>query len=517
MYVVTAKQMQELDRKTINDIGIPGIVLMENAGMGTFKQIIGYFPDVHRKRIVILCGRGNNGGDGFVIARYFYNAGCDVKAFLLSSIDKVSGDAKTSMDVYQHMGGSVKEITDEKQWGRVRADIMHAGLLVDALLGTGLSSEVRGLYRRVIEDIRAASRIPVVSVDIPSGIDATTGKILGTAVKASLTCTFGLPKRGLLLFPGVSNVGNLEVIDIGIPKLLIEKEGIKEYLLDESFFKGIIPRRKPESHKGTYGHVFILAGSPGKTGAAAMAAQSAMRAGAGLVTLGVPQSLNHILESKVTEVMTEPIPDSGEGFLGVDSWDRLQAILKGKTVVAIGPGISDRDETAQLVFKVLKSAEVPVIVDADGLNAIAKNTAILKKIKAPVVLTPHPGEMARLMGISTQDVQNDRVENARKFSIQYKAVVVLKGARTIIAEPGGKIYINPTGNPGMASGGMGDILTGIISGLVAQGLSPLASSQLSVYVHGLIGDLFARERAEIGILATDLIDRIPETLKSFMQ
>jgi NAD(P)H-hydrate epimerase len=517
MKVVTARQMQELDRKTINDIGIPGIVLMENAGRGTWEQIKLYFPDVHKTRIAVLCGRGNNGGDGFVIARCFYNAGCDVKAFLLSTVDRVGGDARINLDAFQQMGGSVEEIKDEAQWKLAGSCLKHAGLVVDALLGTGLPSVVKGLYKCVIEDINALSRVPVVSVDIPSGLEATSGKVLGTAVKARLTCTYGLPKRGLFLFPGVACAGAVEVIDIGIPEQLIEKQGLKESLLEESSFAGSIAQRRPESHKGTFGHAFILAGSPGKTGAAAMAAQAAMRTGAGLVTLGVPQSLNAVLENKVTEVMTEPLPDSGEGFLGKDSWPRIRELLFGMAVVAIGPGLSERDETCGLVYRVLESAEVPLIVDADGLNAVAKNPDILRKAKAPVVLTPHPGEMARLMATTTKKIQADRIDHAREFSGRYGVIVVLKGARTIIAEPGGRIYINPTGNPGMASGGMGDVLTGIIAGLAAQGLSLDVASQLAVFVHGLIGDEIAYERGEIGIMATDLIERIPGALKSFIE
>ncbi len=472
MQIATALQMQELDRKTINDLGIPGIVLMENAGRGTCEQIKRHFPDV-KKKIVVLCGSGNNGGDGFVIARYFYNKGFKTSVYLFSAADKVRGDAKINLQAFQQMGGQVLETTDDEQWKRAGNDIKHAGLIVDAMLGTGLSSEVRGLYKLVIEDINALPLIPVVAVDIPSGIDATTGKILGTAVKADLTCTFGLPKRGLVLFPGLFHTGNLEVIDIGIPGQLIESQGLQEYLLDESHFKGVIPLRNPESHKGTFGHLFIIAGSPGKTGAAAMAARAAMRTGAGLVTLGTPETLNSVLEAKLTEVMTEPLPDNGKGFLGISAWDRICKLLDGKAAVAAGPGMSDRTGTAGLVYRLLEESPVPVIVDADGLNAIAKNPDILKKTKSPAILTPHPGEMSRLMGTTTENIQANRVESARKFSKEYGVTVVLKGARTVIAEPAGNIFINPTGNPGMASGGMGDVLTGMVSGLVAQGLSTL--------------------------------------------
>ena len=516
MEIVTARQMQNLDKKTIMEVGIPGAVLMENAGRGTFEQIRRYFPDINR-RIIVLCGRGNNGGDGFVIARYFHNTGCDVKAFLFSTEDKVAGDACTNLMAFKKIGGRICEIIDESQWECVKSDVAHAALFVDAMLGTGLSSEVRGLYMRVIEDINNMSGVPTVSVDIPSGIDATTGKILGIAVKAQLTCTFGLPKRGLMLHPGLSRTGQLEIIDIGIPKKLVREEGIKEHVLDKNYFEGVIPCRDPESHKGSYGHAFIIAGSSGKTGAAVMAARAAMRSGAGLVTLGVSQSLNPTVESMVTVEMTEPLPDSGKGFLGPDAWGKAHGLLSGKAVLAIGPGLSDRDETAQLVYRSIEESPIPVVADADALNAIAGNVDVLKRARAQIVLTPHPGEMARLTGKSTQDVQSSRVEIAREFSLEHNVIVVLKGAGTVIAEPGGQIFINTTGNPGMASGGMGDVLTGIISGLIAQGITPLLAAQFSVFLHGLIGDLIAEERAEIGILATDIIERIPDVMSGFIK
>jgi len=517
VYVVTAREMQELDRRTINDIGIPGIVLMENAGRGTCEHVRSYFPEIPGKRIIVLCGRGNNGGDGFVIARCFHNAGFNVKAFLFADRARVSGDALTNLDAFTAMGGSVEEIGDEQQWKDAGSHVLNAGLVIDALLGTGLSSEVMGLYRRVIEDINHASCIPVVAVDIPSGIDATTGAVLGTAVRADLTCTFGLPKMGLILFPGAEYAGSLEVVDIGIPRSLVSSAAITAHLMDQSGPGCFLPARAADSHKGTYGHALILAGSPGKTGAAAMASQSAMRAGAGLVTLGVPRTLNGILEAKLTEVMTEPLPDFGEGFLGPESWHGVQAVMGGKQAIALGPGIGDRGGTNELVYNILQEAAVPVIVDADALNALAKNRDVLKKAKAPLILTPHPGEMARLAGTTTSAIQCDRVEQARKFSREFGAIVVLKGARTVIAEPSGHVYLNPTGNPGMASGGMGDVLTGIITGLAAQGISPSAAAQLGVFIHGRIGDALAGKRAPIGLLATDLIDMIPEALLPFVE
>jgi NAD(P)H-hydrate epimerase len=512
--IVTARQMQELDKKTIQDIGIPGAVLMENAGRGTFEQMLRHFPDIRARKVVVIAGKGYNGGDGFVIARYLLNQNSAVKVFLLSAADKVNGDAALNLHAFRRMGGAIREIVDEKTWREALPEINSAGLIVDAIFGTGLVSEITGLAYLVIEDINK-SDIPVVAVDVPSGLDATSGNVLGIAVRAHLTCTFGLAKRGLVIYPGLSFAGKLEIIDIGIPQSLVLNAGFQEHLLGEEDFYGKMPARAPESHKGTYGHAFIVAGSPGKTGAAAMAAQAAMRVGTGLVTIGVPEKLNPVLEMKVTEAMTEPLPDGGGGYLGMISWQRIQEVLPGKTVIAIGPGISDRQDTAQLVHTIIESVALPLVIDADGLNVLAHNPDILKKAKATVVLTPHPGEMARLMGITTQAVQADRIGTARKFSTAYGVIVVLKGARTVIAEPGGHVYINPTGNPGMASGGMGDVLTGMIAGFMAQGCDPLFCAQFAAFVHGRIGDMLASQQGNRGIIATDIINEIPAVLQQF--
>jgi NAD(P)H-hydrate epimerase len=512
--IVTARQMQELDKKTIQDIGIPGAVLMENAGRGTFEQMLRHFPEMQGKRIAVVAGKGNNGGDGFVIARYLLNHHWAVKVFLLSKIESVAGDAALNLQAFRRMGGEVREIADEKTWQAALPELKHAGLIVDAIFGTGLAADITSLPYQVIEDINK-SGIPVVAVDLPSGLDATSGNVLGIAIGARLTCTFGLAKRGLVIYPGLSFAGKLEIIDIGIPRSLVRAARLQEHLLEEGDFLKKIPVRAPESHKGTYGHALIVAGSPGKTGAAAMAAQAAMRVGAGLVTIGVPERLNAIFEIKVTEAMTEPLPDADGGFLCMDSWQRIQEVLPGKTVVAIGPGISDREDTAQLVHTIIESVSLPLVIDADGLNALARNPDILKKAKAAVVLTPHPGEMARLMGIPTQAVQADRIGTARKFSTACGVIVVLKGARTVIAEPGGHVYINPTGNPGMASGGMGDVLTGMIAGFMAQGWKPLFCAQFAAFVHGHVGDMLASRQGDRGTIATDIINEIPVVLKQF--
>jgi hydroxyethylthiazole kinase-like uncharacterized protein yjeF len=517
VYIVTADQMKALDSRTVREVGIPGAVLMENAGRGTVEAMLYCFPDQKNGPIHVLCGRGNNGGDGFVIARYFLNLGAEVMVYLLTSADRVQGDAGINLEAYRKMGGTILEIEDETAFNGIKDELGRASIIVDALLGTGLSSEVKGLYRAVIDQLNSFKNIPIVSVDVPSGLDATTGKILGSAVKAALTCTYGLPKIGHFTYPGRENTGELEVIDIGIPESLIKASGIKRFLLEEDDFMGIIPARKPDSHKGIYGHVLVLAGSPGKTGAASLAGHAAMRAGAGLVTLGVPNSLRSVVEEKTKEVMTESLPDGNEGYLGMDAWPKLAEMLESKNAVAVGPGLSDRAETGELVLKLIEEADVPLVIDADGLNLVAKNKEVLKKAKLTPVLTPHPGEMSRLTNLSVKEIQADRINIASSFAKEYKVILVLKGASTVIAEPTGKIFINTTGNPGMAGGGMGDVLTGFIASLIGQGIASLDAARMAVFTHGAIGDFVAENRAETGILASDITEKIPEFLNPYIK
>jgi len=480
MQIVTTQQMQRLDQRAIHEIGIPGIVLMENAGRGTAAQIVRHFPEASRRRVVVLCGKGNNGGDGFVIARCLMSAGSAVHCCLFGRAEQVSGDAATMLRAYQRAGGSMQEIISADQWHQAGAGLRHAGLIVDALLGTGLSAPVSGLCRQAIEDVNGLAHIPVVAVDVPSGVDATSGKILGAAIRARLTCTYGLLKQGLMLFPGADHTGSLEVIDIGIPQCLVDQEQITTRLLTEQDLAGALAPRQTDSHKGTYGHVLLVAGSPGKTGAAAMAAQAALRAGAGLVTLAIAQQLSFIAEAKLTEVMTAPLPEGPSGQLGMECWPRLQELMAGKSVLALGPGLSTADQTVRLVQTMIAGAGLPLIIDADGLNALAQDLTVLKDVRAPMVLTPHPGEMARLAGTAVQSIQEDRPGQASSFAMRHGVTVILKGSRTVIAEPDGAICISPTGNPGMATAGMGDVLTGIVAGLMSQGLTASVAARLGV-------------------------------------
>jgi hydroxyethylthiazole kinase-like uncharacterized protein yjeF len=520
MKLVTAEQMQDLDRKTIKTYGIPGIVLMENAGRGAAEQVLRYFSQIRaggdpllKGHVAILAGPGNNGGDGFVIARHLKNWGVQTTIYLLASTKDVKGDALINLQAWLTMEGGLVEVTSTTHFLSIKQELSQTNLIVDAILGTGLHSAVTGLIKEVIAFINEQQR-PVMAVDIPSGIDATSGKVLGDAVRATLTATFGLAKIGQVVEPGASYVGKLEVIDISIPRNLIGQAGIATYLLDpwELDQHHLLPR-PAQTHKGDYGHLFALAGSSGKTGAAAMLCHAALRAGAGLVTLGIPASLNPILEAKLTETMTEPLPDDAAmGCLTGEALERIKQLLAGKTAFTLGPGLSTQSAVQKLVVELIPEVKIPLIIDADGVTALASVPDVLKKCKSTVILTPHPGEMARLTGLTTQKVQEDRIGVAKHFASAYGCIVVLKGSKTVIATPEGEVFINPTGNPGMASGGTGDVLTGMIGGLVAQGLLPLEAVKWAVFLHGLAGDRAAQAVGEVPLIASDIVDHIPDAL-----
>ena len=514
MKVVSAFQIQNLDRRTIQEFGIPGIVLMENAGRTTVDVIDKYFPAKNVKKVIIIAGTGSNGGDGFVVGRHLSNRGVEVEMLLLGHKEKVTGDAKVNLELYQKLR-PVQELHCQEDLIKFQTHIDHADLIFDAILGTGVNTDVRGLYRDIIDYINSLPN-PVVSIDIPSGIDATTGKVLGTAIYADLTVTFGLPKIGLLIYPGIDRVGILEVADISIPPYLVREENIRVELMEAHELFPLLRQRDRNSHKGSYGHVLMIAGSVGKTGAAAMSSNAALRVGAGLVTLGIPAGLNPIMEVKLTEVMTEPLAETDAQTLSTKSLPRIQELIEGKKVLALGPGISTHPETIAVVHHIICNSKTPLIVDADGINALGEKPSVLHEAQCPIVLTPHPGEMAWLIGTSIKEVQDDRIGVARKFAKEYGVVLVLKGARTIIAEPNESIYINSTGNPGMASGGTGDVLTGMIAGLVAQGYTISEASRLGVFLHGYIADKITEQKGEVGLIATDIINRIPLTLKEVM-
>ena len=514
MKVATAEEMQELDRKAIETYRIPGIVLMENAGRGAAEVISETFPDLHKKKIAIIAGKGNNGGDGFVIARYLLNNGIPVRVYLLTDPKGLRGDAETNFNVFHRMKGEVISVPSSKEYIKVKRDLERFDILVDGIFGTGLDAEVRGYYREVIDHLNMLQK-PIVAIDIPSGLDADTGKPLGAAIRASLTITFGLPKIGHLIPPGLDYVGEVKVIDIGIPKRLVEEEKIPTYLLEKGEIqKWLSIPRNPDTHKGDYGHLLVIAGSVGKTGAAAMACQAALRMGAGLVTLAIPKSLNPIMETKLTEVMTEPLPETPKQTLSLRAFSTIVRLCENKRAVIIGPGLGTYKETQSLVLKLIRTLNLPIILDADGITALTTQPKSLPVANRLLVLTPHPGEMARLVRSQVKEVLEDRVGLSRNFSQSQHVHLVLKGHPSLISTPKGEIFINPTGNPGMASAGAGDVLTGMIGGLVCQGFDILPSLQIAVYLHGSAGDEGAKEMGEKSLIASDIIEKIPALLKA---
>jgi hydroxyethylthiazole kinase-like uncharacterized protein yjeF len=513
MKVATAEIMRKLDRKASEEFGISGLVLMENAARGTVSAMFRHFPDLLTKRVGILAGRGNNGGDAFVVARYLLNRGLVCQVYLLTAKEEVKGDAAANLEILKRMGADIIEILNPEAWEAQRAKIAEKEILVDGILGTGLKGPVKGFFRKIIDFVNSLG-LPVVSIDIPSGLDADSGQVLGTCIQACMTVTFGLAKRGLLVQPGAQYCGRLVIVDISLPKPSIEAETIKDFLIEGSEFLPFLLPRNPDAHKGEFGHLLVLSGSPGKTGAAAMVCQAAIRVGTGLVTLGLPKSLNPIMEAKLTEAMTEPLPETKDHTLGLPALQRITELYSRKNALAIGPGLSLHPETARLIQRMVRSADLPAVIDADGLSAFVGKIDLIKKNRKGLILTPHPGEMARLLGVSVPEVQQNRIEVARKFAQENRLILVLKGARSIVAGPEGDIFINPTGNPGMASGGMGDVLTGMVGGFLAQGFPPLEAAKLGVYLHGLVGDFVACQKGERGMAATDLIEETPKILRA---
>jgi len=515
MYLLTADEMRRMDRKTVDTVGIPGRILMENAGRGATAFFLATIYQNATGPVAVAAGRGNNGGDGFVIARYLHQKGIPVTVFLLSERMRIKGDAATNLNLLDGMKVPVVEIADETVLESKKQQMRRHRFWIDAIFGTGLSSDVRGFFKTAIDFINRQNR-PVFSVDIASGLNADTGQVCGVCIGASATATFGFAKIGHFAYPGRAHTGRLKIVEIGIPPQIATDVGSRQHLITAQHLKRDIPVRSLTAHKGDGGHVLILAGSPGKTGAAAMAATAAMRAGCGLVTLGIPNSLNSVVEPMVTEAMTVGLPETPEGCLNESAYESTMSLLADKRCLAIGPGLGTSRETGRLVARLIADSPVPMVIDADGLNLIAADPEILLKRQTPIVLTPHPGEMARLSGVPASDIQKDRIAHARYFAQHYRVCVVLKGAATAVALPDGAVHLNPTGNPGMAAGGMGDVLTGIIAGLIAQGSASDGAARAGVYLHGLAADRISTRKGPIGYLATEVMDAIPAALNKML-
>ena len=524
MKVLTAAQMREADRLTTTRYGIPSLQLMENAGAAIAEFLRERFAGLLRRKIVVLCGKGNNGGDGLVVARLLKESGCSPEVILFSDPGGVEGDAGVNLKRWQQGLGKLRVVTSNAEWESARTILDGADLIVDALLGTGLRGPVEGLLGTVISDVNAArassggkgARTSVVAVDIPSGLASDAQDNEGPVVNADFTVTLTAPKLGQLVSPRTSNCCVLVVRNIGTPPELLESDShLKLHWLEPGEFRALPLARDPASHKGSYGHALIVAGSLGKSGAAVLAARGALRSGAGLVTVATPLDVLPIVAAGMPEMMTAPLAATEAGAASMRNldYDRFPEILRGKSVVAIGPGLSMETETQQFIRAVVAETDLPVVLDADGLNAYAGMADHLNQRKAPAMaLTPHPGEMARLLGVTTKEVQARRLDLALETAVRWHAYVILKGFHTILATPSGHAYINTTGNPGMATGGTGDVLTGILAGLTAQfGIENWACVLgLGVYLHGLAGDIAASRVGQAPLVATDLIEAIPE-------
>jgi ADP-dependent NAD(P)H-hydrate dehydratase / NAD(P)H-hydrate epimerase len=511
MLVVTAEQMREIDRLTIERYGVPSLTLMERAGEAVAQSILERFARNAKKGVLIVAGKGNNGGDGLVVARLLKKKRIPCEVALLARPEELSTDATHNLRAYLKLKGKVSEISAERL-DLLSARIGKNALIVDAILGTGIKSEVRGVFADVITLINAAG-LPVIAVDIPSGLDTDKGDPLGVAIQAEMTVVLGFPKLGEVIYPGVKYSGEIAVADIGLDQRAVAEVAPQAEVLERETIRWLVPRRDPDSHKGSYGHLLVVAGSRGKTGAAILSSRAAMRSGAGLATLAAPRGLNSIFAGALVEVMTEPLRDNAAEEIEPLSDDEWRRLLERKDALLFGPGIGISHATQNILRWLLRNLAMPWVIDADGLNNLVLEIDRLRHARVPPVLTPHPGEMARLTGKSTTEVNADRVGIARSFAIEHRCHLVLKGARTVIATPDGKIFINPTGNPGMASAGTGDVLAGILTALLGQGLGPEDAMKLGVYLHGFVGDTAAETKGSVGLIASDIIEGLPSGLR----
>jgi len=502
--LVTADEMREMDRRTIEEWGLPGMVLMENAGRAVARSAEEMLEELAGGRVVVVAGRGNNGGDGFVAARWLHRAGRDVEVCLLAGGEELSGNAATNYAFARRMGVPIHERADREL---LDERLAGAALIVDGVLGTGISGEVRGAAREAIAAINAAPA-PVLAIDIPSGVHADTGGILGDGVQAHTTVTMALPKLGLYQYPGRERCGQVIVAPIGISRELTESDELRTNLTLAADAAGMLPSRSPEMHKGDAGRLLIIAGSVGMTGAAALAGLAAARSGAGLVYIACPESLNDILEAKCTEVLTLPMPETEARSPALAAEEPIAEFAADMDAVVLGPGLSQHEESAELARRLAARIEPPMLIDADGLNAFAGRVEELGDRPGPTVLTPHPGEMSRLTGRSIGDIQADRLGSARAAAEATGAVVVLKGAGTVTASPDGEAWVNPTGNEGLAGGGTGDVLAGMIGAFLAGGAPALGAAVAGVYYHGRAADL-AVQPGMRGLVASDLLHVLP--------
>ena len=507
MKLVTAKEMKALDVQAQNDYAMPGILLMDNAAQAVAEAVHEALTALEGERVVIFCGGGNNGGDGLGAARWLQSYGVSVRAFVVgAALDAVQGDAAIELAMFTKAGGRVEALSTEDDWVLAELAASKADVLVDALLGTGFHGELEGDVLRACELLNKSEKY-ILAVDIPTGVNADNGAVCEQAVRADHTVTMALVKTGLLLYPGREYCGDIELADISMPVKLVEEYQSDKYRLTDEIVRELLPLRKANAHKGDAGRVVICAGSPGYTGAAALASDAAVKAGAGLVSLYTPLSSRDVLAIKLTEVMVHGLLERMPGILGGGAASDVASSAEAADVLAIGPGLGTSESTQEAVRTILQKITTPVVIDADALTALAGHTEILAAMQAQKVLTPHPGEMARLTGLEIAEIEADRINVAKKYAEQWQAIVVLKGAPTVIGCPNGTVYVNSTGNSSLATGGSGDVLTGIIAGLAAQEISLQEAAICGVYLHGLAAELTG---IDIGLAAGELAALLPQ-------
>lgn len=506
MKLITADEMKEIDRRASSEYMIPSIILMENAGLRTTEKIVELLGGVEGRHIVILVGRGNNGGDGLVIARHLLNAGAHVIVFMCAEAKQLSADAAINYEILTRIGGSIYPLQHESDLQRFIMALLKADMVVDALYGIGFKGSL-GEFETKLANFVNQSQSLVLAVDIPSGLEADSGRVNGVAFKADHTVTFALPKQGMILGKDREYAGQLTVVDISIPGALLKDERMKLQIITEEMVSPHFKPRARETHKGSYGHALVIGGSNGMSGAAVMTSWAALRCGAGLVTLALPDKIMSAA-GLVPEIMSRGLPSTPEGTIAAEARPIIENLLGIASVCAIGPGMSRYEESNAVVRTVLEKAGIPLLIDADGINALQGDADLIKDRQVPIVITPHPGEMARLTGMSAEEIQSQRIETSRYYAGQWGVTIVLKGHNTVVAHPCGQVFVNLNGNPGMATAGSGDVLSGIIAGLIAQGLKPTDAAVAGVFLHGRAGDLASLHRGQRPLVATDLIDRM---------
>jgi len=519
MHILTGAEMREADRRAIEEVGVSGRVLMESAGRGVAGVMEEHIADLAEHNILIVCGKGNNGGDGLVLLRTLVGLGYDAWAIVLSPLEQLAPDALDNLQSALKLRLPVDSVTTEDAWTDTLAEIWTADVIVDAILGTGLTREPHGLPRRAIEDLDAMEAFKV-AVDVPSGLSADSGSVPGAVLSADLTVALAAPKVCHFISPACEHCGELEVVEIGIPPEFLENglipgsPGLES--IETEPLAALWPPRTADAHKGDFGHLLVVAGSVGKTGAAVMAAEAALRVGAGLVTVASATSAIPMMAPRLPEVMWEPLPETASGALAFAALERIQELIAERTALALGPGLGRDDETVRLVRKLVAECGAPTVVDADGLNSLGvlKDDEDAIPRDQPLALTPHPGEAARLLGTTAAAVQQDRLRAARSLATGARTHVLLKGFRSLICDPEGHTVVNLTGNPGLATAGSGDVLSGIVGGLLAQGVSVDAALVLGAHTHGLAGDLAAAELGETSLIATDVIRKLPEAIRT---